>query len=69
MTPPPAHRLAPSALRPAADRQPRDTVLVDFVQRTGGGTDGTPLIRFHWPDDITPPRGQDWWVPSPLPRA
>ena len=51
----------------------------EFIERTGGGIGGTtwtpplcdypPPIHFRWPEYITTPRGQDWWIPSAMPGA
>ena len=31
--------------------------------------DYPPPIHFRWPEYITTPRGQDWWIPSAMPGA
>ena len=71
--------LALSALRILEDKPSRDAAMAEFVSRTGGGIGGTnwtaPLcdypapIHFRWPEYVTTPRGQDWWIPSAMPDA
>ena len=71
--------LALSALRLLEDKPARDAAMAEFVTRTGGGVGGTawtaplcdypPPIHFRWPEYITTPRGQDWWIPSAMPGA
>lgn len=71
-----AKTLALSVWRRLENRPTRVAAMATFVQRTGGGTDwSAPLcdfplpIRFRWPEQITTPRGQDWWIPSTMPGA
>jgi aminobenzoyl-glutamate utilization protein B len=74
-----ARILALSALRLLEDKPARDAAMAEFVERTGGGVGGTtwtpplcdyaPPIHFRWPEYITTPRGQDWWIPSTMPGA
>jgi aminobenzoyl-glutamate utilization protein B len=71
--------LALSALRLLEDKTARDAAMAEFKDRTGGGVGGTkwtpplcdypPPINFRWPEYITTPRGQDWWIPSTMPGA
>jgi aminobenzoyl-glutamate utilization protein B len=49
----------------------------EFVQRTGGGVGGTkwvapllprdfvPPIDMRWPEYVSTPRGEEWWIPTP----
>jgi aminobenzoyl-glutamate utilization protein B len=49
----------------------------EFEERTGGGVGGehwipplcdyAPPIHFRWPEYVTTPRGEEWWIPA-LPR-
>ena len=71
--------LALSALRLLEDPAARDAAMAEFRDRTGGGTGGStwiapqcdyaPPIHFRWPEYVTTPRGQDWWIPSAMPGA
>ncbi|MGH6953961.1 MAG: hypothetical protein ACREGL_07255 [Alphaproteobacteria bacterium] len=48
----------------------------EFAERTGGGVGGTawigpllpkeraPPIAFRWPEYVSTPRGQGWWIPA-----
>ncbi len=46
----------------------------EFEQRTGGGVNGSdwqaplcdyePPINFRWPEYVTTPRGEEWWIPG-----
>jgi len=46
----------------------------EFVERTGGGIGGgdwiaplcdyPPPIDFRWPEYVTTPRGEEWWIPT-----
>ena len=48
----------------------------EFAERTGGGIGGRkwvgPLlpksfpapIHFRWPEYVTTPRGEEWWIPT-----
>jgi aminobenzoyl-glutamate utilization protein B len=48
----------------------------EFVERTGGGIGGTrwvpPLlpkgfrapVHYRWPEYVTTPRGEEWWIPN-----
>ncbi len=50
----------------------------EFADRTGGGLGGTkwvapllprdfaPPIDLRWPEYVTTPRGEEWWLPTPL---
>ena len=50
----------------------------EFVERTGGGVGGSrwvapllprdfvPPIDLRWPEYVTTPRGEEWWIPTPL---
>jgi aminobenzoyl-glutamate utilization protein B len=49
----------------------------EFVERTGGGIGGDkwipplcdyePPLDFPWPEYITTPRGEEWWIPARKP--
>ncbi|MGH7320156.1 MAG: M20/M25/M40 family metallo-hydrolase [Candidatus Rokuibacteriota bacterium] len=51
----------------------------EFAERTGGGVGGTkwvapllsrdfvPPIDLRWPEYVTTPRGEEWWIPTPHP--
>lgn len=51
----------------------------EFDERTGGGVGGTkwvapllprdfpPPIDLRWPEYVTTPRGEEWWIPTPYP--
>ena len=51
----------------------------EFDQRTGGGVGGSkwvapllprdfvPPIDLRWPEYVTTPRGEEWWIPTPHP--
>jgi aminobenzoyl-glutamate utilization protein B len=51
----------------------------EFAERTGGGVGGAkwvapllprdfvPPADLRWPEYITTPRGQEWWIPTPHP--
>lgn len=51
----------------------------EFKERTGGGVGGTkwvapllprdfvPPIDLRWPEYVTTPRGEEWWIPTPHP--
>ena len=68
-----------AALRLIEDGAARDAAWAEFTERTGGGVCGRdwvpplcdypPPIHFRWPEYITTPRGQDWWIPSAMPGA
>ncbi len=46
----------------------------EFEERTGGGVGGehwipplcdyAPPIHFRWPEYVTTPRGEAWWIPA-----
>ena len=46
----------------------------EFENRTGGGVGGDkwlaplcdyePPIEFRWPEYVTTPRGEEWWIPE-----
>ena len=52
----------------------------EFDERTGGGTGGSrwvapllpgdfrPPVDLRWPEYVTTPRGEEWWLPTPLAR-
>ena len=71
--------LALSAMRLLQDPVAREAAMAEFKARTGGGIGGTnwtaplcdypPPIHFRWPEYVTTPRGQDWWIPSLMPDA
>jgi aminobenzoyl-glutamate utilization protein B len=49
----------------------------EFVERTGGGVGGArwvapllpkdfpPPVDLRWPEYVTTPRGEEWWIPTP----
>ena len=49
----------------------------EFEERTGGGVGGTkwvapllprdfaPPVDLRWPEYVTTPRGEEWWIPTP----
>jgi aminobenzoyl-glutamate utilization protein B len=53
----------------------------EFDERTGGGVGGSewippllpkdffPPIDLRWPEYVTTPRGEEWWLPTPNPAA
>jgi aminobenzoyl-glutamate utilization protein B len=53
----------------------------EFAERTGGGVGGekwvapllskdfAPPIDLRWPEYVTTPRGEEWWLPTPNPAA
>ncbi len=53
----------------------------EFEERTGGGVGGSkwvapllpedffPPIDLRWPEYISTPRGEEWWIPTPNPGA
>jgi len=53
----------------------------EFEQRTGGGVGGAkwvapllpedffPPIDLRWPEYVSTPRGEEWWLPTPNPDA
>jgi aminobenzoyl-glutamate utilization protein B len=53
----------------------------EFEERTGGGVGGerwvapllpndfSPPIDLRWPEYVTTPRGEEWWLPTPNPDA
>jgi len=53
-----------------------DAAKKEFEERTGGGRGGAkwvapllppdfdPPVGFHWPEYVTTPRGEDWYVPA-----
>jgi aminobenzoyl-glutamate utilization protein B len=53
----------------------------EFEERTGGGVGGSkwlapllpsdfqPPIDLRWPEYITTVRGEEWWIPTPVPGA
>jgi len=60
-----------------SDRAALEAARREFVKRTGGGVGGrhwiAPLcdydapIHFRWPEYVTTPRGEEWWIPA-LPK-
>jgi aminobenzoyl-glutamate utilization protein B len=52
---------------------------VEFDERTGGGVGGDkwmapllprdfqPPIDLRWPEYVTTERGEEWWIPTPVP--
>jgi aminobenzoyl-glutamate utilization protein B len=59
------------------NRNALDAARREFEERTGGGVGGehwipplcdyAPPIHFRWPEYVTTPRGEEWWIPA-LPR-
>jgi aminobenzoyl-glutamate utilization protein B len=53
----------------------------EFEERTGGGVSGTrwigpllprdfvPPVDLRWPEYVATARGEEWWIPTPLPDA
>ena len=53
----------------------------EFRERTGGGVGGArwvapllprdfvPPVDLRWPEYVTTPRGEEWWLPTPNPAA
>ena len=53
----------------------------EFCERTGGGVGGSrwvapllprdfvPPVDLRWPEYVTTPRGEEWWLPTPNPAA
>ena len=53
----------------------------EFRERTGGGVGGSrwvapllprdfvPPVDLRWPEYVTTPRGEEWWLPTPNPAA
>ena len=53
----------------------------EFNERTGGGVGGErwmapllprdfqPPIDLRWPEYVTTERGEEWWIPTPVPGA
>jgi aminobenzoyl-glutamate utilization protein B len=53
----------------------------EFEERTGGGVGGThwvapllprdfaPPVDLRWPEYVTTPRGDEWWIPTPAHSA
>ena len=53
----------------------------EFEERTGGGVGGSawlapllpadfqPPIDLRWPEYVTTARGEEWWIPTPIPGA
>ena len=51
----------------------------EFNERTGGGVGGSkwvapllsrdfvPPVDLRWPEYVTTPRGEEWWIPTPNP--
>jgi aminobenzoyl-glutamate utilization protein B len=49
----------------------------EFEERTGGGVGGSkwvapllpgdfvPPVDLRWPEYVTTPRGDEWWIPTP----
>ena len=49
----------------------------EFVERTGGGVEGSewvapllprdfrPAVDLRWPEYVQTPRGEEWWIPTP----
>jgi aminobenzoyl-glutamate utilization protein B len=49
----------------------------EFNERTGGGMRGSrwvapllprdfkPPVDLRWPEYVTTPRGEEWWIPTP----
>jgi aminobenzoyl-glutamate utilization protein B len=56
------------------DRSLRDAARAEFIDRTGGGIGGSkwiaplcdyaPPIHFRWPEYVSTPRGEEWWIPA-----
>ena len=50
----------------------------EFKERTGGGVGGTnwvapllpsdfpPPVDLRWPEYVQTPRGEEWWIPTPI---
>jgi aminobenzoyl-glutamate utilization protein B len=58
-----------------------DKARAEFNERTGGGVGGDkwmapllprdfqPPIDLRWPEYVTTERGEEWWIPTPVPDA
>lgn len=51
------------------DRDLRDRARAEFDRRTAESAipplcDYPPPIRFRWPEYVTTPRGEEWWIPA-----
>ena len=56
------------------DGEGRDRIREEFERRTGGGIGGSawippladydPPIHFRWPEYVSTPRGEEWWIPT-----
>jgi aminobenzoyl-glutamate utilization protein B len=56
-------------------------IKAEFEERTGGGVGGSkwlapllssefhPPIDLRWPEYVTTARGEEWWIPTPVPGA
>lgn len=69
-----AKTIACSVLELMSNTALRETAMLEFKDRTGGGIGGTewlaplcdypPPVDLRWPEYVTTARGRDWWIPS-----
>jgi aminobenzoyl-glutamate utilization protein B len=71
-----ARAIGASLVEMLNDPKAIEAARAEFNERTGGGTGGSqwvaPLlpkdfeapIRFRWPEYVTTPRGEEWWIPQ-----
>ena len=71
-----ARAIGASMVEMLSDPKAMEEARVEFNERTGGGMGGSrwvaPLlpkdfeapIRFRWPEYVTTPRGEEWWIPQ-----
>lgn len=71
-----ARAIGASMVEMLSNPKAMEEARVEFNERTGGGMGGSrwvaPLlpkdfeapIRFRWPEYVTTPRGEEWWIPQ-----
>ncbi len=76
-----AKTIAATALDLLAEPAELQKAREEFEERTGGGVGGSkwvapllpadflPPVDLRWPEYITTARGDEWWIPTPIPEA
>ncbi|HEY5656501.1 MAG TPA: amidohydrolase, partial [Myxococcota bacterium] len=69
-----ARTIGMTLLELLSDRSALAAARREFEERTGGGVGGEhwipplcdypPPIHFRWPEYVTTPRGESWWIPA-----